>query len=69
MSVLRSVAERVRAAQGGRMPGLWSEVLDLLPGSAEWEIAPGRFADGTGVATKWEDALAQGDWGGVDERW
>ncbi|MFD8949728.1 hypothetical protein ACFV0B_12815 [Streptomyces xanthophaeus] len=69
VSILRSVAERVRAAQGGRMPGLWSEVLDLLPGSAEWEIAPGRFADGTGVATTWEGALAQGDWGGVDERW
>ncbi|MFJ4007547.1 hypothetical protein ACIPWL_29420 [Streptomyces sp. NPDC090023] len=69
VSLLRSVAERVRAAQQGRMPGLHNDVLALLPHAARWETAPGLFADGTGVATTWADAFAQHDWDGIDERW
>ncbi|MEV7317335.1 hypothetical protein AB0N56_30800 [Streptomyces microflavus] len=70
VSILRSVAERVRAAQDGMVPGLHSDVLALLPSATEWEIAPGRFADGTGIAAKWAAAFDQDDWGGVDElRW
>ncbi|MFE3788197.1 MULTISPECIES: hypothetical protein [Streptomyces] len=69
VSLLRSVAERVQAAQGGLMRGLRDDVLDLLPDAAEWEMTPGHFADGTGLVTKWTDAFAQHDWGGVDERW
>ncbi|WP_338909455.1 hypothetical protein [Streptomyces nigra] len=69
VSILRSVAERIRVAQEGRMPGLQSDVLALLPRASEWEIAPGLFADGTGVTTKWADSFAQQDWDGLDERW
>lgn len=67
VSILRSIAKRVRAAQNGRMPGLHEEVLALLPEGSGWELAPGLFSDGTGVATKWEDSFALEDWGGYDE--
>lgn len=69
VSILRSIAKRVRAAQRGRILGLQNDALTQLPDASGWEIAPGRFADGTGMATKWEDAFAQEDWGGFDEGW
>ncbi|GGY62563.1 hypothetical protein [Streptomyces omiyaensis] len=41
----------------------------MLPGATGSEIAPGHFADGTGVVAKWRDAFTREDRGGVDERW
>lgn len=68
VSVLGSIVARVRAAQQGRLSGLRSDVLDLLPpASSPWETAPGQFADGTGIVTKWAEALAQEDWGSTGE--
>ncbi|MEU7011859.1 hypothetical protein [Streptomyces sp. NPDC046332] len=69
VSVLRSVVERVRAAQRGLLRGLRDDLQALLPPSPRWESTPGHFADGTSVVTKWSDALAQEDWGGIEDRW
>ncbi|MET9981225.1 hypothetical protein [Streptomyces rochei] len=69
VSLLGSIAERVRTALRGRLRGLHEGVIGMLQPFRNWETTPGRFADGTGVVTEWSSALGQDDWGGIDERW
>ena len=58
VGVLRSIADRVRAASRGDIPGLAEAVKSALDQTARM---PG-FLDGTIVETAWDASMALHDW-------
>ncbi|MGZ2360513.1 hypothetical protein LRE75_28195 [Streptomyces sp. 372A] len=62
VGVLRAIVDRVEQARNGRVSGLHDDVTDILSRHLPEELSGGQFLDGTLIATKWHDALAQEDW-------
>jgi len=63
VGILEAVAERVGQARGGRLEGLYRDVVALLDAYVAEDRPANRFLDGTLVTTKWQDALGRDDWG------
>jgi hypothetical protein len=63
LGILRSIADRVRAASQGDVAGLAASITSLLQ-----QVTPfAGFPDGTVVETDWENSLAINDWAASEQ--